>query len=60
MTDMCHAEIPNTLYNKLKKYQDGWINSAEIFVNENQTRLINSKGADNTYKSANLFIEIIP
>ena len=43
-----------------KKYKDGWINSAEIFVNEKETRLINSKGADNKYVSADLFIEIIP
>ncbi len=43
-----------------KKYNDGWINSAEIFVNETNTRLITSKGADNSYKSASLFIEIIP
>lgn len=52
-------KVANAIYAS-KKYKDGWINSAEIFVNETETRLVNSKGADNTYKSADLFIEIIP
>ncbi len=43
-----------------KKYKDGWINSAEIFVKETDIRLVTSKNADNRYKSAKLFIEIIP
>ncbi len=43
-----------------KKYEDGWINSAEIFVTKIDNHLINSLGCDATYEKAKLFIEIIP
>ncbi len=41
-------------------YKDGWINSTEIFVINEEKAFINSKGVNVNYKWNHVFIEMIP
>lgn len=45
---------------KANHYQEGWINSVEIFLNHLENQFINSKGVDLSYDKTTLEIEIIP
>lgn len=45
---------------KANHYQEGWINSVEIFLNHVIHRFINSKGVDLCYEKTTCEIEIIP
>lgn len=44
---------------KADNYSDGWINSAELFINQTINRIINSVGIDVSYTSYSSYIEVI-
>lgn len=45
---------------KANVYQEGWINSTEVFVSKNNWHFINSLGCDYEYSTYNMMIEVIP
>ncbi|MCI5774294.1 MAG: hypothetical protein MR210_07030 [Erysipelotrichaceae bacterium] len=45
---------------KANTFADGWISSMEVFVKENQVRIVNSNGVDYTYFTNSIGIEVIP
>lgn len=45
---------------KADVYDEGWINSTEIFLNKNHVHFVNSKGIDISYDKYSGMIEVIP
>jgi PmbA protein len=52
------TELTKALYSE-DKYEKGWINSSEFFLNKVYTRIINSEGVDAAFNNYNGYIELI-
>ncbi len=57
--DMIACKVANSIF-KANTYQNGWINSCEIYVNYYEKRIVNSNGVDLSSKNSNIFVELIP
>ena len=57
--DLVAKNVKDAIF-KADNVKNGWINSAEIFINRYEYRIINSNGIDYKYHNANIFCEIIP
>jgi PmbA protein len=52
------SELTKALYSE-DKYEKGWINSSEFFLNKVYTRIVNSEGVDAVFNNYNGYIELI-
>ena len=53
-------KIGDTIIDAAKGYDDGWLSSFEVFINQKEVNIVNSKGVNYTYFTNSIFLEIIP